>query len=116
MLTLVDLPPNKGFPFRKALFNRVSANPLVGVLRISEQKKNKEFAPTRKYAVSEDPERPADGVRYKVTKEGGEEWYFVLLASAGAGWDVCECRAHETGKQCVHAQALRRIFEKGGFG
>lgn len=115
-VTVVSLPANKGYEFRKATFTLFTPTgvPCVGVLEVTEQSWRKEQR--RRYAVQE--LTGADGGRsFLVTKPGGEESYNVFMCSAPSQteWDTCDCRAYAGRHECVHSQAIRRVVNRGGL-
>lgn len=110
----VVLPANRTYDRRLACFEILS--PGIAVLQVTEidSRRKADKSRVRRYAVKE--EDRADGGRvFRLTKPGGEEFYHVLLSDNQAQLDRCGCRAFESGKNCVHTQAVRLAHQRGAF-
>lgn len=106
MVATVRLPENATYSHRHVTFIRASAagEPVVGVIEIREARSEEGKAKCSRYAVRE------DGERYKLTKPGGEERYFVCLRGR---YDECDCTGFLSHGACKHTLAMRELFEAG---
>lgn len=115
-ITVVNLPPNKGYEYRKAMFTLFTpaGTPCVGVLEVVETNGRKEQR--RRYAVQE-VLGADEGRSFMVTKPGGEDSYnvFMCVSPSQTAWDTCDCKAHSGRHECVHAQSIRRVVNRGGL-
>jgi hypothetical protein len=116
MIYQTNLPPNKTYPIRKALFARVTdvGELVAGVLQVDEQKTEGGKVRTRRYAVQES--LIVEGRRFRFRKplaEQGED-YYVRLTEPG-GYDECDCTGFEDEGICTHILALRGIEKANGL-
>jgi len=106
------LPMNGTYSNRTGTY--VRASDYAGVVEVHECNPSTKQKPSvRRYALKSSPWFVTDlnpvGERFMFTKPGGEEFYYCLAAPEREH-DQCECRAFETGKQCVHLQVLRELL------
>lgn len=113
----VEMEPNATYRIRHATLIRIvfsqlaPEKPFTGVLEICERNGPKSEPRYSRYAIKEVP--LPDGVdrRFRLTKPGGRDWYFVLLEPNG--YDRCECEGYHSHGRCKHTTALRKFFDLG---
>ncbi len=93
------------------------AAPGVGVREIREQHGDSGKPKCSRYAVKETKEH-APGVtnvrRFRLTKPGGAEWYFVYLPNdTERDWDICDCVGYTKYHTCKHTRAMRALLDAG---
>jgi hypothetical protein len=106
------LPANRSFAYRTASLARLEIPGIVaGVLSVRE---GRDAADSRaresRYAVREDTGPDTAGRRFRVTKPGGAERYYVCLSADG---NRCDCTGFAQYGRCKHAEALAALYEIG---
>jgi hypothetical protein len=116
MIYRTDLPPNKTYPLRKAIFARVTdvGELAAGVLQVDERKTEGGKVRTRRYAVQESLIPRGRRFRFRKPLNEKNEDYYVRLAEPGSH-DECTCCGFEDEGICTHILALRSIEKANGL-
>lgn len=105
-----------GLPQGQAFLVGVTDDPVfVGVIEIRTAREPDRKPVIDRYAVREEPLPDTEDRRFKLTKRGGEEWYYVLVDSADVPHDQCECRDFDKHGVCKHITALRTLCRAGAM-
>lgn len=122
-MNTTPLPATKTYGHRATTLDRVTATgkPVIGVLIITEARKEGLKARTRRYAVLELAPLDQPGRRFKLSKplaerkagEGEDNEHYVFLAQRG--FDKCTCRGYLAGGKCSHMEILRAHARAGNL-
>ena len=117
MICVVTLPASASYANRSATFVRVShpGFPIVGVVEIREAS-GRGRPNVSRYALREEPVDHSRDRRFRLTKPGGAEVYYVCLALSGHDFNRCECKGYESHGRCKHIDALDSLERGGHFG
>lgn len=113
----VQLPPNKTYACRSAIFNRVTRDGFkcCGVIEVSESAKPTTKKLVRRYAIQELDQLLQTERRFQVSKpikRGEPERYYVSLKRRPQA-DQCTCDGYSGHGHCVHIQSLRALLDAG---
>lgn len=105
----VQLPANRGFPFRRAYYVP-TWNVRLGVVQIEESKSPAFHSPTvSRYAVVE-ADCPDGGWLFRLVKSGGAEFYWVRVKPNETS---CDCTGFLQYGYCKHAESLTALIARG---
>ena len=111
-MRISTMPPNRSFPFRKAVLLPVDGIIGAALFEIREQVVEAGKVTYSRYAMVEGDPEP-DGRRFRLTKSGGGEAHYVFHAHEGPAGDLCQCTGFLQYGECKHAQGVRALIRDG---